>query len=43
MERGNQKSALYLMECVFGIDTTQHFIQGDLGGGTVTGRVVTPV
>ena len=43
MGRGNPKSALYLMECVFETDTSHNLIQGDLGGGTVTGRVVTPV
>lgn len=43
MERGNPKSALYLMECVFETDTCQILIQGDLGGGTITSRVVTPV
>lgn len=43
MERGNPKSALYLTECVFETDTSQNLIQGDLGGGNVTGWVVTPV
>lgn len=37
MERGNPKSALYLTECVFETDTSQNLIQGDLGGGNVTG------
>lgn len=31
MERGNPKSPLYLMECVF--ETSQNLIQGDLDGG----------
>lgn len=31
------------MECVFEIDNSQKLIQGDLGGGTVIGTVVTPV
>lgn len=43
MERGNPKSALYLTECVFETDTSQNLIQGYLGGGNVTGWVVTPV